>query len=130
MKNNKRKRLGRVRERLFDNLENSGPDEAVLKLMNSRRINLSKKRHVSFYLYFPTEEKAKIAEQELINSGYFVECSEPIEERSDWLCLADKFIVPDSKILTAIRKELNSLARKLNGKYDGWETGFDANETG
>lgn len=127
MKSKKRKKPGRVRERLADKMAKSGPDEAVLHLLKSRSVDLSEKRQCSFYLYFPTKEKSDIAKKELNDSGFLTDTIKSVDGKN-WLCLAEKEIVPDAKVLTGIRIQLEKLARKFGGNYDGWETGIDGEE--
>ncbi len=103
------------------------PDEAVLNLIYRSNADLSKQRLVNFYLYFPTKENAEIAAVELIDLEFTIDCIDS-SGKKDWLCLATKELVPNLKNLTSIRKILERIASKLNGVYDGWETGFDADE--
>ena len=127
MRKSKRKVRGRMPDKPSQKLTIS-PDEAVLNLMNDFNVDLSKKSMISFYLYFPTQEKAKIAENDLTNLGLEVECSQSSDEKN-WLCLASKDLVPNFSSLNSIRKKLESIASKLGGFYDGWETGLDADES-
>lgn len=122
MISNRRKKQERVRKRQNDKLEYFNPDDAVLKLMNKFNDVPSDKRPVYFYLYFPNQDKAKAAEEELINLDFLVDCIEPLEGETDWLCLAEKSMLPSLKELTPIRNKLERLAQRLSGKYDGWET--------
>ena len=122
MNNRRKNKPGRVRKRSSRNTKCSNPDEAVLNLMRELNVVQSGRRPVYFYLSFPFEEKAKIAEKELIDSGFSAECTGPFEDETDWLCLAEKNMLPALKELAPIRSKLENLARKLSGKYDGWET--------
>ena len=122
MISNRRKKPERVRKRQNDNLEYFNPDAAVLNLMNKFDDVPSVMRPVNFYLYFPDQEKARKAEKELINLGFLVDCIEPLEGETNWLCLAEKSMQPSVKELTPIRNKLENLAQRLSGKYDGWET--------
>jgi hypothetical protein len=122
MNNRGKNKPGRVRERSSKDTRCSNPDEAVLNLMLELNVVQSGRRPVYFYLYFPSEQKAKIAEKELMDSGFSVECTGPFEDETDWLCLAEKNMLPALKELTPVRRKLEKLALKLNGKYDGWET--------
>ncbi len=105
------------------------PDEAVLDLLQLSSADQSKKRSVDFYLYFPTEETAKMADAKLTSLGFEVEIGK-MEFKTDmkWLCLASKKIHPDLQTLMFIRKAMERIAEKWNGFYDGWETMLDADE--
>jgi len=122
MISNRRKKPERVRKRQNDNFEYLNPDARVLNLMNKFNDVPFVIRPVNFYLYFPDQEKARKAEKELINLGFLVDCIEPLEGGTDWLCLAEKSMRPFLKELTPIRNKLENLAQRLSGKYDGWET--------
>jgi len=104
------------------------PDEAVLNLLSKSKADLSKERLISFYLYFPDQPKAVIAKNELKKLGFEVECSQSYDEKN-WLCLASNHLIPTDSVLTSLRKKLEHLAEKLNGNYDGWETGLDVDES-
>ncbi len=106
----------------------TNPDEAVLNLLSKSKADLSKTRLISFYLYFPDEEKAKEAERELKKIGFEVECSQSYDKK-DWLCLASNHLTPTNSTLTSLRKKLEIIADNLGGFYDGWETGLDADES-
>ncbi|MEW5798597.1 MAG: ribonuclease E inhibitor RraB [Bacteroidota bacterium] len=90
--------------------------------MNRFHSDLTKLRQICFYLYFPSEANAIKAQSELIEVGYIVDISPPISSDSQWLCLASKEMTADEKELSKLRRYFSSLARKLNGNYDGWET--------
>lgn len=126
-KNEKRKLAERMPDKPSKKLTAS-PDEAVLNLLGKSKADLSKKRPISFYLYFSDQAKAVIAENELKKSGFEVECFQSSDEKN-WLCLASKNLVPNFRSLNSIRKKLESIAGRLGGFYDGWETGLDADES-
>lgn len=119
-KNNKRKR--KLAERMPDKSSKkltTNPDEAVLNLLSKSKADLSKERLISFYLYFPDQEKAVIAETELKTLGFEVECSQSSDEKN-WLCLASNHFRPTYSILTSLRKKLEHIAERFDGNYDGW----------
>ncbi len=120
MKNRKGKKRRRVKEKPAENILYIEPDEAVLNLMEINKVDLSKERKVSFYLYFSSGEKAKMAEIELVHLEFSVECKESNGE-NEWLCLASKNLVPFSGTLISIRKRLERITGKLGGNFDGWE---------
>jgi hypothetical protein len=127
MGNNKRNRIHKLSYKPSVKNTPITPDEAVLNLIYRSNADLSKQRLVNFYLYFPTKENAEVAAIELIDLEFTIDCIDS-SKKNEWLCLATKEIVPNYKNLTTIRKILERIVRKLNGVYDGWETGFDADE--
>lgn len=130
MKNSSRNKRKRIKDKPAKKLvEIPSPDEAVLNLLRSKDINLSKPRLVHFYLYFPSQEKAESAASELNKASFEVEVIEPLEIREGWLCLATKEILLNDLTMTNLRKKFDNLTRKFNGKYDGWETGISPDES-
>lgn len=126
-KNEKRKLAERMPDKPTKKLTAS-PDEAVLNLLGKSKADLSKKRPISFYLYFPDQAKAVIAESELKKLGFEVECSQSSDEKN-WLCLASNDLIPNFSTLTSMRKKMENIADRLGGNYDGWETGLDSDES-
>ena len=127
MQKRKRKSAERMPDKPAKKLT-TNPDEAVLNLLSKSKADLSKERRISFYLYFPDRAKAVIAENELKKLGFEVECSQSYDEKN-WLCLASNHLIPTYSVLTSLRKKLERIAQKLDGNYDGWETGLDADES-
>lgn len=122
MKNNKRNKTHKPQLKPLPRNIDITPDEAVLNLLQRSSADLSKERLIHFYLYFPAQEKARMAEEELMNLGFSTECDESSYNGENWLCLASKNLVPDYRTLTKVRKKLEYIARNHDGKYDGWET--------
>ena len=84
--------------------------------------NLSKPHDIEFFLYFPTEELANQAAEEVKKEG----CSVKVElgaDESAWLCFATKRMIPKHAELMRLRKRFNDIAFKYQGEYDGWGTG-------
>ena len=111
-------------ERLREETNIANPDKKALEIIRQQNIDISDKRIVYFYLYFPTLENAKLAESELNQLEFTVQNSLSAGG-NEWLCLAEKELIPDSKILGSLRRKLGNIAQKYNGMYDGWETEID-----
>ena len=127
MRSNKNKRVRRDEGTKISDPVYLNPDTAVLKILHSSSADLSKNRTAWFYLYFPDEAVAEKAAVELKDQGFSVECAKSAGS-VQWLCLAEKDIVPDISVLTEMRIMLENLALKFGGIYDGWETSLDADE--
>jgi len=96
-------------------------DGATLGRLVQAGSNLRSSHPIRFYLYVPSEEAAGSVEEVLRGKGFTVEIKRP-PSGSDWLCLAGKSMVPDHAALRAVRAELDELAARHAGEYDGWET--------
>lgn len=96
-------------------------DKRVLDKLYQLGSDLSKLHHIDFFLYFPSEEKAQLAGNVIEREGFEIEI-QPSAGKEQWLCLAMKKMVPDKKELIEIRKWFESIAKELNGEYDGWGT--------
>lgn len=107
----------------------ANPDAAVLAELRKLGTDLSKRRVIQFYLYFPAMENAERARSELIALGFSVECHKSATG-SKWLCSAAKEMLPQFTNLNAMRLVFEQIAARLDGEYDGWETGVDAAELG
>jgi len=101
--------------------ETSSPDGEVIAQLREAGSDLSKPHPVEFFLYFPTEEAAGRAQSRLADRGFTVEV-EQAEQGPDWVALARRLMVPTEAELVQIREELNALAEREGGQYDGWGT--------
>lgn len=106
------------------NLKPINADAAVIEQLRHFRVDLSRARDTAFFLYFPTERDAELAKAELVMSGFDVDIHNSADG-SNWLCLATKKVVPGLTQLATIGSFLSELASRLDGQYDGWETGID-----
>lgn len=108
---------------------NYGPNEAVLNILRQSNTDLSKRRPIDFYLYFPTEEKALKADAKLTSISFDVNVSKSNWGKDpEWLCLAKINIIPNIKNLKIMTKVLERVAHKFGGNFDGWETMLSSKE--
>ena len=98
----------------------SDPDQQVLDQLKAAGSDLSKPHRIEFFLYFPSEEKAKNAVIDLRKEGLTVEVR-TAAIGDDWLCFGTKEMVPKHSELVRLRKVFETIAKKLAGEYDGWE---------
>lgn len=96
-------------------------DRETLDAMKKHGADLSKPTEISFYLYFPAEDDAENAAAELRRSGYGAEVRPPLPNFDEWLCYASREMVPTPKGIDDARSELESLADRFGGDFDGWE---------
>ena len=82
--------------------------------------NLLKPHKIQFFLYFPTQIAADQAASRIREMGFEVEV-EKGAKGEDWLCLADRTMIPELSAIQKITRDFGALAASLNGEYDGWE---------
>jgi hypothetical protein len=104
-----------------DPAHSGDPDADVLAQLKKAGSNLSKPHPLEFFLYFPREEAARKAADQLRAQSFEVKVDHAPQGDS-WLCLAKKIMVPELESLHHIRAEFNAVAKALNGEYDGWGT--------
>ena len=96
-------------------------DQQVLDQLIKAGSDLSKPHNIDFFLYFPTEASANEAAKAIEDDVDTVKV-ELGADKKNWLCFANKRMVPDYDKLVAMRKRFNEVGRKGNGVYDGWGT--------
>jgi hypothetical protein len=74
---------------------------------------------LSHYLYFPTQKASKAVAAELRQRGFEVENRRGADGKS-WLVLASH-TQEDPEQLQTVRDDLEQLAQRHSGEYDGWE---------
>jgi regulator of RNase E activity RraB len=111
----------------FNSLRRNGdssPDGQVIAQLR-KHSNLAKPHEIEFFLYFPTQELAERAAQQIRERGFKVEVSPPISaDDRKWLAFATKSMLPKLEALEEIRRDFTALAESLDGEYDGWGTPF------
>ena len=101
--------------------EEADPDQQVLDQLKKAGSNLSKPHKIDFFLYFPTEASANEASKDIAGDVDTVKV-ELGADKENWLCFANKRMVPHHDKLVALRRRFDDIARKGNGVYDGWGT--------
>ena len=105
-------------------------DIAEAKVSKSNRlesVNVSDQpmRH---YLYFPRKSDAEEAGRELRARGFCVTVRRGADGEN-WLALATHAPPGNDDEMDTLRDELEVLAAKLGGEYDGWELAARSNQT-
>jgi hypothetical protein len=96
-------------------------DALVLAQLVTAGSDLSKPHSIEFFLYFPTDEAAQKAAEEIRRKGFGTKV-ERAAQGPNWLCLATKAMVPDLGAIEGIRVDFDRIAQSFAGKYDGWGT--------
>jgi regulator of RNase E activity RraB len=99
-------------------------DREVIKNMRLWNSDIESEREVAFYFYFPEEYQAHHAAAKLINLQFETVVSYS-EYGDHWLCLATKSMAVSTERLSDLRNWMVELAKKYDGKYDGWETAIE-----
>ncbi len=102
--------------------ENMSPDARTLKALVDAGSNLAKPHVIDHWLYFRDETTARAAGQELTAVGFSVEGIIKESEGADWRLLARKTMVPRLADVERTSTDLEDLAKRHHGDYDGWET--------
>ena len=106
---------------LFKRSKPLDPDQAVLVQLRKAGSDLAKMHAIEFFLYFPSQDSAEQAKNQVLTAGFQAEVKRAAQGDS-WLCFATKQIVPELVTLQKIRKGFDALAASLGGDYDGWGT--------
>src|SRR5580704_11635968 len=77
-------------------------------------------QHVWHYLYFPKRSDAEEAGRELRERGFCVTVRKGADGEN-WLALATHTRPRNGDEMDALHDEMEALAAKLGGEYDGWE---------
>jgi hypothetical protein len=101
--------------------DESAADARVIENLKTAGSDLSKPHPTRYYFYFPWEQSARTAAAELQQAGYTIDKIGAGLKKDDWLVLASKRVLPTLPVVAATSRDLNVLARKHSGVYDGWE---------
>ena len=82
--------------------------------------DLAQAREIEHYLYFPTEEAARTAAEQLRSDGFTVTVRRGADN-VNWLALASQMSVVSDETLDELNEQLAALADSLGGEYDGWQ---------
>lgn len=105
-------------------------DRQVLEAMREAGADLNKPAHIIHYLYFKSMSAAELAATELRGRGFEKVDVHPAPGSSLWKrlrgkceysCVAETHAVPSEANVFATTRQMNELAEKHGGDYDGWE---------
>ncbi len=109
-------------------------DRQVLAVLAAQGSDLSKPAHTIHYLYFKTLEAAGAAAQELRTAGYQIRRVDKAPPKSLWnrifgprqfSCIVETQAVPSESAVFATTDQMNALAARFGGQYDGWEASIE-----
>lgn len=106
-------------------------DALLLAKMVQQGANLRQPRHAMFFLYFPTEQAAQMAQNALGYHPMSQACGFQVTvdltpSAAGWLCLLQLDLIINELSLKHVRRDLEALAAQLNGTFDGWEASLQA----
>jgi hypothetical protein len=98
-------------------------DQIALNALRESGSDLTQPTEINHYLYFPSQKVAQQVAAVLTKDGYVVKVDMSAVPRpgQEWLALATQTAVPTIAYLRKTRNQLNKIATKFNGVYDGWE---------
>jgi hypothetical protein len=109
-------------------------DMHVLAAMASNGANMAKPAHTIHYLYFKSRASADAAAAQLRAAGYQNLRVELSPTTSFWQrlfgpkrfsCIAETHAVPSQAAVFATSDQMNGLAARFGGEYDGWEASIE-----
>lgn len=102
-------------------------DALVLAALAEHGSDLRKFHSIENFLYFETDESAALAGAACDALGYRTEVS--AEALSFWkrlwrrprcVCICTKEMVPTAANIAEMREQLEAVAQRFGGEYDGW----------
>lgn len=97
-------------------------DASVLDSLRDAGSDLSKPHQIDFFFYFPDQASANAAAKDLRTLGYRIVGLAPTSDESAWHLQALRSMVPELATMNQSTRELNALAARHGGEYDGWGT--------
>ena len=96
-------------------------DQLVIRQLEGRGADLTKPRHVIYYLYFAAEADARQAAAVIEQAGYEAAVSAPDGTIEEWSVRAEGYRVVGASTVEAFRAWFEQIADESRGEYDGWE---------
>jgi hypothetical protein len=109
-------------------------DQRVLEALASHGSDLTRPAHTVHYLYFPSLDAARSAADALQQAGYSGLRVHRAPTTSLWSrlfgprlysCIAETRAVPSESNVFAVSDQMNALASRFGGDYDGWEASVE-----
>ena len=97
-------------------------DARVIENLVSAGSNVSNLHNIDFFMFVPTERKAKAAAADMEQLGYTISSIDHVTGESQWQIHATREMVPQLDAMTATTRALEAVATKHGGDYDGWGT--------
>ena len=98
-------------------------DARVIENLVSAGSNVSKPHNIDFFMFVPTERRAKAAAADMEQLGYTISSIDHVTGESQWQIHATREMVSQLDAMTATTRALEAVATKHGGDYDGWGTG-------
>lgn len=93
----------------------------VLQQLGEMGSDITRPHNFDFYLYFPSEDTAKLAAAKCRESEFVCEVMRGATH-ANWLCRATITIMPNDAPLDKVGKFFNQIVVALKGDFDGWES--------
>jgi hypothetical protein len=110
---------------IFDPRAESGAtpldaNSRVLEKLAAVGADVGAPTEVNVYLYFPSEDAAARAAEEVRGIG-FPEVSVSPSLGESWACIGSCIMAPELNAIRDLAARLEEVARAHGGEYDGWE---------
>lgn len=101
-----------------DGLPNDATGDTLRRLRDDGA-NLSKPHELDFHVAAPSKAAAEHVGNAATQIGFATSVSKD-DEGPDWTCCCTKLMVPDHSAITDIENMLDSMAKRVGGRIDGW----------
>ena len=101
-----------------DGLPDDADGDALRRLRNDGA-DLNKPHSIDFHVAVPDEESGHVVLAAARELGFKVKLDKD-EDGTDWTCYCTKTMVPDHASIVEVEATLDSIAKKVGGKADGW----------
>lgn len=109
---------------LKEEAEASQGDSQIIDTLEQQGVDLTEKHPLIFYLYFPSEEQARMAARELDSWADSVEVR-PAADRAEWLVRFSTRGLCGRHQVAHDRRVILGFAKTYGGDFDGWEVAVD-----
>jgi hypothetical protein len=99
----------------------AGLDQLVVRQLRGLGADLSKPRHVRYFLYFEHERDARAAADEIGGADYDVSVTAPGGDEPKWSVVGQGYRVIGADTVAGFRAFFEQVAERHHGEYDGWE---------
>lgn len=106
--------------RVLYDAEQADSDRRVLANLAENGADLDQPHETDWFLYFPTEEQARSAEEVLTDHEYQVQVNPPPDGAEEWCVIGTLNVPLSTGYVATMTRMFEVFARDNGGKYDGW----------
>ena len=109
----------------FNTDDSHDGDQKVLAQMLAHGADLTRKRHVVHYLYFPNNQARATAQDKLNQEGYETRHGVDYGDTRPKSLIAERTGFVNAEVVNREHDLLAKIAEADGGEYDGWEAALD-----